>query len=150
MGDIWPPDNVKRKDYIWWYDYTTRWSDNDIYGHVNNNIYYAMFDTAVNYFLIKHAEFDPLKSDAIGVTPETRCRYYKSIKYPEIVNIGVNIKKLGNSSISYEIGIFKKDEEDACAVGYFVHVYVNRLDQRKIEPIPPKIYKACKDLLNSN
>lgn len=150
MSDIWPPMHPERKDYIWWYDYNTRWSDNDIYGHVNNNIYYSMFDTAVNYFLIKYANFDPLQSDSIGVTPETRCRYYKSIKYPEKVNVGINIKKLGNSSIRYEIGIFKEDEEDPCAVGFFVHVYVNRFNQKKIEPIPTNIYKACEKLLNKN
>ena len=150
MQDEWPPINPTRKDYIWWYDYSTRWGDNDIYGHVNNNIYYSMFDTAVNYFLIKNAGFDPLESNTIGVTPETRCRYYKSIKYPEIVDVGINIKKLGNSSIRYEIGVFKKNEYDPCAVGYFVHVYVNRLDQKKIEAIPRRIYNACSELLNKS
>ncbi|MBH88165.1 MAG: thioesterase [Pelagibacterales bacterium] len=150
MSDLWPPVNPMRKDYIWWCDYATRWSDNDIYGHVNNNVYYSMFDTVVNYFLIKHANFDPLKSDSIGVTPETRCRYYKSIKYPETVNVGINIKKLGTSSIRYEIGVFKQGEEEPCAVGYFVHVYVNRVNQQKIEPIPLNIYKACEKLLNKS
>jgi len=109
-----------------------------------------MFDTVVNYFLIKKAGFDPLKSNSIGVTPETRCRYYKSIKYPEIVDVGISIKKLGNSSIRYEIGVFRKKENEPCAVGYFVHVYVNRFDQKKIEAIPQNIYKACENLLKSS
>ena len=107
-----------------------------------------MFDTVVNYFLIKAAGFDPLNSNFIGVTPETRCCYYKSIKYPEKVDVGIIIKRLGKSSIRYEIGVFKNNEDEPCAVGYFVHVYVNRYDQKKIEPIPVNIYKACKELLS--
>ena len=150
MQDEWPPINPTRKDYIWWYDYSTRWGDNDIYGHVNNNIYYSMFDTVVNYFLITEADFDPIKSNYIGVTPETRCRYYKSIKYPTTVDVGIVAKKIGNSSIRYEVGVFKKNDTEPCAVGYFVHVYVDRKYQEKVIPIPSNIYKACKSILKSN
>ena len=150
MINDWPPINRNKKNYIWWHRYYTRWGDNDIYGHVNNNIYYSMFDTVVNYFLITEANFDPINSDYIGVTPETRCRYYKSIKYPEVVDVGIIIKKIGNSSIRYEIGVFKENEEEPCAVGYFVHVYVNRKDQKKVISIPTSIYKACKILLKGN
>ena len=98
MINDWPPINRNKNNYIWWHRYSTRWGDNDIYGHVNNNIYYSMFDTVVNYFLITEANFDPINSDYIGVTPETRCRYYKSIKYPEVVDVGIVIKNIGNSS----------------------------------------------------
>ena len=147
MVDDWPPINISRKNYVWWHRYATRWGDNDIYGHVNNNIYYSMFDTVVNYFLITEASFDPIISDYIGVTPETRCRYYKSIKYPEIVDIGIVVKKIGNSSIRYEVGVFKENEDEPCAIGYFVHVYVDRKYQEKVIPIPSKIYTACKSLL---
>lgn len=150
MINDWPPINRNKNNYIWWHRYSTRWGDNDIYGHVNNNIYYSMFDTVVNYFLITEANFDPINSDYIGVTPETRCRYYKSIKYPEVVDVGIVIKKIGNSSIRYEIGVFKENEEEPCAVGYFVHVYVNRKDQKKVISIPTSIYKACKILLKGN
>ena len=150
MINDWPPINRNKKNYIWWHRYYTRWGDNDIYGHVNNNIYYSMFDTVVNYFLITEANFDPINSDYIGVTPETRCRYYKSIKYPEVVDVGIVIKNIGNSSIRYEIGVFKENEEEPCAVGYFVHVYVNRKDQKKVISIPTSIYKACKILLKGN
>ena len=150
MINDWPPINRNKKNYIWWHRYSTRWGDNDIYGHVNNNIYYSMFDTVVNYFLITEANFDPINSDYIGVTPETRCRYYKSIKYPEVVDVGIIIKKIGNSSIRYEIGVFKENEDEPCAVGYFVHVYVNRKDQKKVISIPTSIYKACKILLKGN
>ncbi len=147
MADEWPPINPIRKNYIWWHSYSSRWGDNDIYGHVNNNIYYSMFDTVVNYFLITEAHFDPLNSDFIGVTPETRCIYYKSIKYPEIVDVGIAIKRIGKSSIRYEVGVFKKEDDEPCAVGYFVHVYVNRVDQKKVVPIPVNIFKACEKLL---
>ena len=150
MINDWPPINRNKNNYIWWHRYSTRWGDNDIYGHVNNNIYYSMFDTVVNYFLITEANFDPINSEYIGVTPETRCRYYKSIKYPEIVDVGIVIKNIGNSSIRYEIGVFKENEEEPCAVGYFVHVYVNRKDQKKVISIPTNIYKACKILLKGN
>ena len=150
MINDWPPINRNKNIYIWWHRYSTRWGDNDIYGHVNNNIYYSMFDTVVNYFLITEANFDPINSDYIGVTPETRCRYYKSIKYPEVVDVGIIIKKIGNSSIRYEIGVFKENEDEPCAVGYFVHVYVNRKDQKKVISIPTSIYKACKILLKGN
>ena len=150
MINDWPPINRNKNNYIWWHRYSTRWGDNDIYGHVNNNIYYSMFDTVVNYFLITEANFDPINSDYIGVTPETRCRYYKSIKYPEVVDVGIVIKNIGNSSIRYEIGVFKENEEEPCAVGYFVHVYVNRKDQKKVISIPTSIYKACKILLKGN
>ena len=147
MVNEWPPINPNRKNYFWWHSYATRWGDNDIYGHVNNNIYYSMFDTVVNYFLITKAGFDPLKSDCIGVTPETRCRYYKSIKYPDIVDVGINIKKLGKSSIRYEVGVFRQNDDEPCAIGYFVHVYVNRKNQKKVEPIPTNIYKVCESLM---
>jgi acyl-CoA thioester hydrolase len=106
-----------------------------------------MFDTVVNYFLITKAGFDPLKSDCIGVTPETRCCYYKSIKYPEIVDVGISIKKLGKSSIRYEVGVFRQNDDEPCAIGYFVHVYVNRKNQEKVEPIPTNIYKVCESLM---
>ena len=150
MVDDWPPINISRKNYVWWHRYSTRWGDNDIYGHVNNNIYYSMFDTVVNHFLIIEANFDPIKSEYIGVTPETRCRYYKSIKYPEIVDVGIVVKKIGNSSIRYELGVFKENEDEPCAIGYFVHVYVDRKDQEKVISIPNKIYKACKILLKAS
>lgn len=147
---IWPPETRCREDYKWWHTYSTRWGDNDFYGHINNRIYNSIFDTVVNYFLIKKAGFDPLNSDFIGVTPEIRCRYFKSISYPEIVDVGIVIKRLGNSSVQYEIGIFKVGENDPCAVGYFVHVYVDRYQQKKVVNIPKKIYLACKLIEEKN
>jgi len=109
-----------------------------------------MFDTVVNYFLIKTAGFDPLNSNCIGVTPETRCCYYKSIKYPEKVDVGIIIKRLGKSSIRYEIGVFKLNEDSPCAIGYFVHVYVDRENQNKVVSIPENIYLACKKILEKS
>ena len=152
MSDInietsWPPEGRTRKDYFWWHSYATRWGDNDFYGHVNNRIYNSIFDTVVNYFLIKKADFDPLNSDFIGVTPEIRCRYYKSISYPEVVDVGIVITRLGKSSIKYEIGVFKLKELDPCAIGYFVHVYVDRYNQKKVVDIPKKILTACQNIV---
>ena len=117
-----------------------------MYGHVNHIIYYSMFDTVVNYFLIKNAGFDPITSEYIGVTPETRFCYYESIRYPATVDVGIAVKRIGNSSISYEIGVFKKDSETICAVGHFVHVYVNRNNQNKVVSIPKKIAEACRKI----
>lgn len=142
----WPPEKRSRKNYLWWNTYSTRWGDNDMYGHVNMIIYYSMFDTVVNYFLMEYANFDPVVSDYIGITPETRCRYYKPVKYPEIVDVGIVVKKLGKSSITYEIGVFKKDSEIICAIGHFVHVYVDRINQKKIVNIPKKIAAACRKI----
>ena len=146
----WPPEGRCRKDYLWWHSYATRWGDNDFYGHINNRIYNSIFDTVVNYFLIKKASFDPLNSDFIGVTPEIRCRYYKSISYPEVVDVGIVIKRLGKSSIQYEIGVFKLKERDPCAIGYFVHVYVDRYDQKKVVDIPKKILSVCQNIVKKD
>ena len=147
--DDWPPKKRERIDYLWWKTYSTRWGDNDMYGHINNRIYNSMFDTVVNYFLIKNADFDPINSNYMGVTPEIRCCYYKSIKYPETVDVGISVKRLGNSSITYDIGVFKKNSEELCAIGYFVHVYVERKNQNIIVRVPNKIAEACEKLLNN-
>ena len=139
----WPPAKRVRDYYLWWDIYSSRWSDNDMYGHLNNMTYNSIFDTVVNYFLIRNAKFDPITSEYIGVTPEIRCCYYKSIKYPEIVDVGIVVKKIGKSSITYVIGIFKKDSDIICAIGHFVHVYVDRINQSKTVNIPKNILKAC-------
>ena len=145
--DDWPPQKRERKDYSWWNTYSTRWGDNDMYGHINNRIYNSMFDTVVNYFLIKNADFDPINSNYMGVTPEIRCCYYKSIQYPETVDVGISVKRLGNSSITYDIGVFKKNSEELCAIGYFVHVYVERKNQNITVRVPNKIAEACEKII---
>ncbi|MFZ6673848.1 acyl-CoA thioesterase [Undibacterium sp. Xuan67W] len=116
----------------------TRWMDNDAYGHVNNVIYYSWFDTVVNQFLIVNQALDIEKSQEIGLVIETQCNYLASVAFPDVISAGVTVSKLGNSSVRYEIGIFKNDEEMAAAQGHFVHVYVDRESRRPVS-IPEKI-----------
>jgi acyl-CoA thioester hydrolase len=120
---------------------STRWADNDIYGHVNNVIYYSYFDTAIAGLLIGEGGFEPWQSPVIGLAVETGCRFNSSIAYPDRVTAGVGIAHLGNSSVRYVIGIFRNDEETAAAEGHFVHVFVDRATQRPAT-IPPGIRAA--------
>jgi acyl-CoA thioester hydrolase len=124
-----------RRDYKYFYAIATRWMDNDIYGHVNNVIYYSWFDTAVNQFLIANKMLDIEKSPVIGLVIETHCTYFAPVAFPDRITVGVRVAKLGNSSARYEVGIFREDEENASAQGHFVHVYVSR-DTRRPAAIP--------------
>lgn len=104
--------------------------DNDAYGHVNNVVYYSWFDTAVNQFLITHGVLEIERSPVIGLVIETQCNYFASVAFPERVTAGIRVSKLGNSSVRYEVGIFREDEDAAAAQGHFVHVYVDRESRR--------------------
>ncbi|MEZ5866660.1 MAG: thioesterase family protein [Geminicoccaceae bacterium] len=117
---------------------TTRWADNDVYGHANNVIYYSYFDTAIARLLIGQGGLDPNAGQVIGLAVENGCRFHSSIGFPDIVHAGVGIARLGNSSVRYRIGIFRNDEITAAADGHFVHVFVDRQSQRPT-PIPPRI-----------
>lgn len=108
----------------------TRWMDNDVYGHVNNVVYYSYFDTVVNQYLIEQGALDIERSAVIGLVVETRCRYFAPITFPDRVDAGLRVAKLGNSSARYEIGLFRNDEDRACAQGHFIHVYVDRVSRR--------------------
>src|SRR5205823_1135862 len=108
----------------------TRWMDNDVYGHVNNVVYYSYFDTAVNHYLIEQQVLDIESSPVIGLVVETACQYFAPIAFPDVVAAGLRVGKLGNSSVRYEIGIFRNDDDHASAQGHFVHVYVNRATRR--------------------
>lgn len=112
--------------------------DNDAYGHVNNVVYYSWFDTVVNEFLITNRVLDIEHSPVIGLVIETQCNYFASVAFPERVTAGLRVTKLGNSSVRYEVGIFREDEETASAQGHFVHVYVDRAS-RKPSAIPEKM-----------
>lgn len=105
---------------------TTRWMDNDVYGHVNNVQYYSYFDTAVNNYLIKAGWLDIHQGDVVGLVVETKCTYHASVAFPDELEVGLRVERLGNSSVRYGIGIFRKGEKEAAAEGYFVHVYVDR------------------------
>jgi acyl-CoA thioester hydrolase len=124
----------------------TRWMDNDIYGHVNNVVYYSYFDTVIGHYLVREAGLDPLGDPVIGMAVENGCRFHRSLAYPDTVHAGLRVGRLGTSSVRYEIGIFRNDEPDACADGHFVHVFVDRATQRPA-PLPAKIRTALERLL---
>jgi acyl-CoA thioester hydrolase len=125
----------QRSDYQHFHPITTRWMDNDAYGHVNNVVYYSWFDTVVNQFLIANGALDIEHSPVIGLVIETQCNYFASVAFPDLVTAGLRVAKLGNSSVRYEVAIFRGDEDRASAQGHFVHVYVDRLT-RKPSAIP--------------
>ena len=114
---------------------TTRWSDNDVYGHVNNVVYYAYFDTAVNGLLLEAGVLDIAQGPVIGLVVETGCRYHASVAFPDRIEAGVRVARLGRSSVRYEVGIFREGEARAAAQGHFVHVTVDRATRRPV-PLP--------------
>jgi len=122
------PEN--RNAYHHFQSIPTRWMDNDVYGHVNNVVYYSYFDTVVNQYLIEQRALNIETSKVIGLVVETQCRYFASITFPDVVHAGLRVAKLGNSSVRYEIGLFRNDEQTASAQGYFIHVYVDRATRR--------------------
>ena len=124
----------------------TRWADNDIYGHVNNVVYYSYFDTVVNQYLIEQGALDLVKSTVIGLVVETQCEYFAPLSFPDVVHAGLRVAKVGNSSVRYEIGLFRNEEKTASAQGYFVHVYVDRASRRSTA-VPPNMRAALQKLL---
>ena len=114
---------------------TTRWSDNDAYGHLNNVVYYALFDSAVNSILIEAGQLDPATSSVIGLVVESSCRFYASLSYPERAEVGVAVERLGRSSVRYHLAVFKAGAPCAVAAGRYTHVYVDRATSRPV-PIP--------------
>ena len=116
---------------------TTRWADNDAYGHVNNTVYYAWFDTAVNEWLIANGLLHVAAGDPIGLVVETGCRYFSEMAFPDMVTAGIRVGRLGSTSVRYELGLFRNDEEQAAAEGFFIHVYVDRHSRRPVELTDP-------------
>ena len=119
-------ERTKRSDYRRFQAISTRWMDNDVYGHVNNVVYYSWFDTAVNRLLVVAGQLDIHHGQTIGLVVETGCRYFSPTAFPDEIQAGVRVAHVGTSSVRYEIGLFRNSEEQAAAVGYFVHVYVER------------------------
>jgi len=136
---------TRRDDYPSFLAIPTRWMDNDVYGHVNNVIYYSYFDTVVNEHLVREGGLDIERSPAIGIVVETHCHFHKSLSFPDVVDAGLRVAKLGNSSVTYEIGLFRHGDEDAAATGHFVHVWVDRATRRPT-PVPPVIRAALSQL----
>ncbi|HUH93954.1 MAG TPA: thioesterase family protein [Casimicrobiaceae bacterium] len=124
----------------------TRWMDNDVYGHVNNVTYYSYFDTIVNEHLVRVAGLDIEAAPAIGIVVETACRFHKSLSFPDVVDAGLRVIKLGNSSVTYEIGLFRHGDEEPAATGRFVHVWVDRASRRPT-PVPPAVRAALSALV---
>jgi len=125
---------------------TTRWMDNDVYGHVNNVQHYSYFDTVVNGYLIAQGALDPQTSPVIGLVVETQCNYFESITFPDDVQAGLRVARLGSSSVRYEVGLFRGDAARAAAQGHFVHVYVDRVT-RLPAALPEALTRALAPLV---
>lgn len=123
----------------------TRWMDNDSYGHVNNVNYYSFFDTAVNRFLIDRGVLDIHKDEVVGFVVETSCSYFSSISFPDTIHVGVRVAKLGNSSVRYELALYRNDAPLPSAAGHFVHVYVDRTSNTSV-PIPAPVREVLQAL----
>ncbi|HBX57860.1 acyl-CoA thioesterase [Pseudomonas sp. UBA2684] len=139
-----PPQHLRR-DYRHFQPITTRWHDNDVYGHVNNVTYYSYFDSAVNAYLIEVGGLDIHNGGVVGFVVSSSCDYFASIAFPDAIEIGLRVGKLGNSSVQYELAVFKAGEEEACAAGRFVHVFVDRQTNRPL-PIPERLRAAMANL----
>ncbi len=125
---------------------TTRWSDNDVYGHVNNVVYYSWFDTAVNGWLMEQGALNIAAGETIGLVVETGCSYFAPLAFPEQVTAGIRVAHIGRSSVRYEVGLFPHDASLACAArGHFVHVYVDRITRRP-GPLTPKLIASLETL----
>lgn len=135
------PSPSSRSAYKAFRSITTRWMDNDIYGHMNNVVHYSLFDTAVNGWLIGEGVLDIHGGDQIGLVVETGCRYFSELAFPDTVTAGIRVASLGTSSVRYEVGLFRNEEETAAAEGYFVHVYVDR-ETRRPKPLNDRLRAA--------
>jgi acyl-CoA thioester hydrolase len=143
MNDKRPP---QRADYRHFRQITTRWYDNDVYRHINNTVYYSFFDTVIGGYLVSEGGLDPDRSEVVGLAVETHCEFHRAISFPEVVEAGLRVGKLGNSSVRYEIGIFTHGDPACAAHGHFVHVFVQRPENRPV-PIPAQIRSALERLL---
>lgn len=126
----------------------TRWMDNDLYGHINNVVYYSFFDTVINEYLIRAGGLDIHGGEAIGLAVETMCRFHRPLTYPEAVDAGLRVGKLGSTSVRYEVGLFRAGDALPAATGHFVHVFVDRATRRP-QPIPAAIRAALARLMPS-
>ena len=139
------PQPEPRSAYRVFRDITTRWMDNDVYGHVNNVVYYSWFDTAVNAHLIEEGALDIHAGSVIGFVVETQCNYFGPIEFPQGVEAGIRVAHLGRSSVRYEVGLFVKGEDRTAAKGHFVHVYVDR-ETRRPAQLPMKLKQVLEAL----
>ena len=139
------PQAEPRSAYKVFRTITTRWMDNDAYGHVNNVIYYSWFDTAVNAHLIEQGVLDIHQGDTIGLVIETQCNYFAPLAFPQTIEAGIRVAKLGSSSVRYEVGLFAQGEPLTAAKGHFIHVYVDRVNRRPV-PLPAPLKSVLEQL----
>jgi acyl-CoA thioester hydrolase len=136
------PDNLTSADFPVHWPVGTRWADNDMFGHLNNAVYYQLFDTAINAWINTSTGLDPISTPALGIVAESGCRYFSELHFPEGVVVGLAVTRLGRSSVTYRLGVFRDGPETApqpiTALGHWVHVYVDRTS-RKAVPIPDAI-----------
>ena len=140
------PEPHRRGDYPHTRVLTTRWLDSDPYGHMNNVVHYALFDTVVNAWLIERGALDIQRSPVIGLVVETGCHYFAPLTYPEAVTAGLRVAHVGRSSVRYEIALFGAASETAAAQGHFVHVYVDRASRRPVAELPAALRLALEPL----
>ncbi len=136
----------RRANYRWFHDLTTRWMDNDVFRHVNNVVYFSWFDTAVTYWESTTGTVDLLNGAVHCVVAETMCRYHSSVTWPDRISVGLRAARIGGSSVRYELGVFRNDDDIAAAEGYFVHVFVERGSQRPV-PIPAASRKLLETIM---
>ena len=139
--------NERRSDYRHFLEIPTRWRDIDMYQHVNNVLFYAYFDTVIGEYLVNVGGLDYTQSNIVGFAVETHCQFLQPVQFPDVLDAGLRVAKLGNSSCRYEIGIFKQNDDTPCAVGYFVHVFVDRTRANAPTPIPDHLRTALSRLL---
>jgi len=143
------PSPEPRSAYAHFVPVPTRWMDNDIYGHLNNVIYYSLFDTAVNRYLIDQGALDIHDGTVIGLVVETHCNFFASLAFPQQVQAGLRVARRGRSSVRYEIGLFAEGEALCAAAGHFVHVYVDRDTRRPVADLPLAYQQALQPLERS-
>lgn len=139
--------DARLADFPHVFDLPTRWMDNDIYGHLNNVVYYSLFDTAVNQYLIAAGALDIHAGSVIGLVVETHCNFFDSLAFPQRVDAGLRVAKLGRSSVRYEIGLFAEGQALSAARGHFVHVYVERDSRRPVAALPESYLQALQGLM---
>ena len=136
------PNPLNRNEFPVFVTLQTRWMDNDAYGHLNNVVYYSLFDTAVNRHLIEQGALDLERGEVIGLVVETHCNFFSSLAFPQAVEAGLRVASRGRSSVRYEIGLFAEGEPLCAARGHFVHVYVDRQTRRPVAALPASHLKA--------
>lgn len=142
------PKPPTRADFAVFREITTRWMDNDLYGHVNNATYYSFLDTVVSGYLVDAGFITPGKSEVIGLAVTSNCSYFAPVSFPELVTGGLRVERIGNSSVTYGVGIFRDDDDAAAALGQFTHVYVDAVERRPVS-LPDKLRAILEPLVKA-